>query len=250
MQTNNYTFVPTIRKLRENSLLKVAVVLTFQTLGCRKPQKAEISILSLNFDTEYMRFSISNKPFNKLAGIAAALMILPVAVACDTPVAETTEPADTTEMPADTAATPTGGDTIVDVAASNGSFNTLVSAIQSAGLAETLSGEGPFTVFAPTDEAFDALPEGVLDKLLLPENQEVLTQILTYHVLPAEVPSSEISPGMVATVEGEDVDIAVDGSNVTVNGATVAMPDVMASNGVIHVIDSVLVPPTVDVSAL
>ncbi len=197
-----------------------------------------------------MRFSISDKPFNKIASIAAALMILPVAVACDAPVAETTEPADTAEMPADTAEMPAEGETIVDVAASNGSFNTLVTAIQSAGLAETLSDEGPFTVFAPTDEAFDALPAGVLDKLLLPENQEVLAQILTYHVVAAEVPSSEITPGMVATVEGGEVDIAVDGSTVTVNGATVTMPDVMASNGVIHVIDSVLVPPTVDVSAL
>ncbi len=197
-----------------------------------------------------MRFSISNKPFNKLAGLAAALMILPVAVACDSQVAETTEPVDTAEMPADTAEMPMEGETIVDVAAANGSFNTLVAAIQSAGLAETLSAEGPYTVFAPTDEAFAALPAGVLDKLLLPENQEVLTQILTYHVVPAEVPSSAIEPGMVTTVEGGDVDIAADGGTVTVNGATVTMPDVMASNGVIHVIDSVLVPSTVNVSAL
>ncbi len=199
-----------------------------------------------------MRFSISNKSFNKFAGIAAALMILPVAVACDSQVAETTEPIEPvdTEMPADTAETTTESETIVDVAAANGSFNTLVAAIEAAGLAETLSGEGPFTVFAPTDEAFAALPEGVLDSLLLPENQEVLAQILTYHVVPAEVPSSEITPGAVATVEGEEVNIAVDGDTVSVNDATVAMPDVMASNGVIHVIDSVLVPSTVDVSAL
>ena len=200
-----------------------------------------------------MRFSTSNKSFNKFAGIAAALMILPVAVACDNQVSETAEPVepvDTTEIPADTAETSTEGETIVDVAAANGSFNTLVAAIEAAGLAETLNGEGPFTVFAPTDQAFEALPAGVLDKLLLPENQEVLSQILTYHVIPAEVPSSEITPGAVETVEGEAVDIAVDGGTVSVNGATVAMPDVMASNGVIHVIDSVLVPPTVDVSAL
>ncbi|WP_228024892.1 fasciclin domain-containing protein [cf. Phormidesmis sp. LEGE 11477] len=198
-----------------------------------------------------MRFSISNKSFNKFAGVAAALMILPVAVACDSQVADTTEsiePVDT-EMPADTAET-TEGETIVDVAAANGSFDTLVAAVQAAGLAETLSSEGPFTVFAPTDEAFEALPEGALDSLLEPENQEVLSQILTYHVVPAEVPSSEIAPGAVATVEGEEVDIAVDGDTVSVNDATVVTADVMASNGVIHVIDSVLVPPTVDLSAL
>ncbi|MBE9062204.1 fasciclin domain-containing protein [cf. Phormidesmis sp. LEGE 11477] len=178
-------------------------------------------------------------------------MILPVAVACDSQVADTTEsiePVDT-EMPADTAET-TEGETIVDVAAANGSFDTLVAAVQAAGLAETLSSEGPFTVFAPTDEAFEALPEGALDSLLEPENQEVLSQILTYHVVPAEVPSSEIAPGAVATVEGEEVDIAVDGDTVSVNDATVVTADVMASNGVIHVIDSVLVPPTVDLSAL
>ena len=199
-----------------------------------------------------MRFSIANKSFNKFAGIAAALMILPVAVACDSQVAETTEPTESadTEVPADTAETPAEGETIVDIAAADDSFEILVAAIEAAGLTEALSGEGPFTVFAPTDEAFEALPEGVLDSLLLPENQEVLSQILTYHVVPAEVLSSEIAPGAVETVEGGEVDIAVDGDTVSVNDATVVMPDVMASNGVIHVIDSVLVPPTVDVSAL
>ncbi|MEM8505968.1 MAG: fasciclin domain-containing protein [Cyanobacteria bacterium P01_D01_bin.1] len=197
-----------------------------------------------------MKFSIFNKSFRRFVGVAAALMVLPVVVACETQVSETTEPVETTEAPTDAAETPTEDGTIVDVAASNGSFNTLVAAIESAGLAETLSGEGPYTVFAPTDEAFEALPEGVLDALLLPENQETLSQVLTYHVVPAEVPSSDIAPGMVETVGGESVDVAVDGETVTVNEATVVMPDVMASNGVIHVVDSVLVPPTVDVSML
>ncbi|MCU0277344.1 MAG: fasciclin domain-containing protein [Candidatus Nanopelagicales bacterium] len=142
------------------------------------------------------------------------------------------------------------GDTIVDVAASNPDFTTLVAAVEAAGLAETLSGEGPFTVFAPTNAAFEALPEGLVDKLLLPENKEVLTQILTYHVVAGEVLSTDIQPGEVPTVEGEDLTIKVKDGTVTVNGATVEAADVEASNGVIHVIDEVLVPPNVDVSAL
>ena len=104
--------------------------------------------------------------------------------------------------------------------------------------------------FAPTDEAFEALPEGVLEQLLLPENQEALTSILTYHVVPGEVPASEIESGPVPTAEGGEVDVTADGGTVTVNGATVVEPDVMASNGVIHVIDQVLLPPTLDLSTL
>jgi uncharacterized surface protein with fasciclin (FAS1) repeats len=139
--------------------------------------------------------------------------------------------------------------TIVDVAASNPDFSTLVTAVGAAGLADTLSGEGPFTVFAPTNEAFEALPEGVLDALLLPENKDALTSILTYHVLADEVMASEVTAGDVPTVEGSTIEIATDGG-VTVNGANVTATDVEASNGVIHVIDAVLVPPTVDVAAL
>ena len=141
-------------------------------------------------------------------------------------------------------------DTIVDVAAGNPDFSTLVAAVEAADLAETLSAEGPYTVFAPTDEAFEALPAGLLDALLLPENKEVLTQILTYHVVEGEVMSADIEPGDVPTVEGEDLTIEVTGGAVTVNGATVEAADVEASNGVIHVIDEVLVPPNVDVASL
>lgn len=205
-----------------------------------------------------MYFSTPVKSFKKLSGLAAALMILPVAVACGGEPATDTTIDSTTEAPADTAATTdpsaapmaTEGGTIVDVATANGSFDTLVSAIQAAGLAETLSGEGPYTVFAPTDEAFAALPEGTLDKLLLPENKEVLTQILTYHVVSGNIPSSDVTTGAVPSLEGGDLDITADAGSVTVNGAAVTQPDVMASNGVIHVIDQVLVPPTVDVSTL
>ncbi len=150
--------------------------------------------------------------------------------------------------PADTMAAEAG--TIVEVASDNPDFSTLVAAVTAAGLAETLGAEGPYTVFAPTNAAFEALPEGTLDALLKPENKEVLTQILTYHVVEGEVMSTDIQPGKVPTVEGEDLTIKVDGSTVTVNGATVEAADVEASNGVIHVIDEVLVPPNVDVSSL
>lgn len=203
-----------------------------------------------------MRFLNSLTSGKKLAAVAAALMILPVAVACDT--ATTTEEiavdpsAETVDSPTDEAMTDseTVSETIVDVAIANGSFETLVAAIQAADLGETLSAEGPYTVFAPTDEAFAALPEGILETLLLPENKETLQQILTYHVVASEVPSSDIAPGAVPTVADEDVTLSVDDSTVMVNEATVVQPDVMASNGVIHVIDTVLLPPSLDLSTL
>lgn len=132
--------------------------------------------------------------------------------------------------------------TVVDVAVDSGSFQTLTAAIQAAGLEETLQGAGPFTVFAPTDEAFAALPEGTVEELLLPENRDRLVQILTYHVVPGAVASSDILPGEAATVEGTSVNLMVQDGTVQVNEATVIQADVPASNGVIHVIDSVLIP--------
>lgn len=139
--------------------------------------------------------------------------------------------------------------TIVEIAASNPDFSTLVAAIDAAGLVETLNGPGPFTVFAPTNEAFAALPAGVLDALLLPENKDLLIQILTYHVVPGTVMAADVMAGDVATVEGQNITIATDGG-VTVNGAAVVQTDIVASNGVIHVIDAVLLPPGVDAAAL
>ncbi len=132
---------------------------------------------------------------------------------------------------------------IVDIAASNGNFNTLVAAVTAAGLVDTLKGEGPFTVFAPTDAAFAALPAGTVETLLMPENIDQLTAILTYHVVPGAVTSDQLAGQRlsVATVNGEDVHI--DGRNgVTVENATVTTADIIASNGVIHVIDAVLLP--------
>jgi uncharacterized surface protein with fasciclin (FAS1) repeats len=105
-------------------------------------------------------------------------------------------------------------------------------------------------VFAPTDEAFAALPAGLVDKLLLPENKEVLVSILTYHVLAGEVPAAAVAPGKVATVQGSEAEITVEGSSVMIDDANVVQTDIEASNGVIHVIDAVLLPPGVDPAAL
>ena len=132
---------------------------------------------------------------------------------------------------------------IVETAVGAGTFTTLVAAVEAAGLVETLKGEGPFTVFAPTDEAFAALPAGTVDTLLLPENKDQLVAILTYHVVPGKVMSADLAGKelAVATVNGAEVAIdATDG--VSVNGANVVTADIEASNGVVHVIDAVIMP--------
>ena len=133
---------------------------------------------------------------------------------------------------------------IVDTAVAAGSFTTLVAAVTAAGLGETLKGKGPFTVFAPTDEAFKKLPAGTVEDLLKPENKDKLVSILTYHVVPGKVMSKDIAGKTmhVKTVQGADV--AVDATNgVTVGGAKVVTADIDATNGVIHVIDAVIMPP-------
>ncbi len=131
---------------------------------------------------------------------------------------------------------------IVDTAAGNDDFETLVAAVQAAGLVDTLKGDGPFTVFAPTDAAFEALPDGTVDSLLMEENSDQLTSILTYHVVPGKVMSSDLEDGMTAeTVEGSTITISLD-DGAMVNDANIVTADIEASNGVIHVIDSVLMP--------
>jgi LPXTG-motif cell wall-anchored protein len=132
---------------------------------------------------------------------------------------------------------------IVQTAQAAGQFNTLVAAVQAAGLVDTLSGPGPFTVFAPTDEAFAKLPAGTVDNLL--KNPEQLRKVLTYHVVAGSVPASQVV-GLTSatTVQGENVAIRVQGGNVMVNNANVVATDVMASNGIIHVIDAVILPPS------
>ncbi len=132
---------------------------------------------------------------------------------------------------------------IVDTAAANPDFETLVAAVQAAGLVDTLKGDGPFTVFAPTDAAFAALPEGTVETLLKPENKDKLIDILTYHVVPAKVMSTDLSDGMTATtVEGGDLTVDLD-SGVMINDAHVTAADIETSNGVIHVVDKVILPP-------
>jgi uncharacterized surface protein with fasciclin (FAS1) repeats len=129
---------------------------------------------------------------------------------------------------------------IVDTAKSAGSFNTLVTAVQAAGLVDTLKGPGPFTVFAPTDAAFAKIPPEKLDALL--KDKAALTKVLTYHVVPGKVTAADVKPGAVKTVEGSPLKVSVNGGKVMVNDAHVAKTDVMADNGVIHVIDSVVMP--------
>ncbi|HKK98149.1 MAG TPA: fasciclin domain-containing protein [Marivita sp.] len=132
---------------------------------------------------------------------------------------------------------------IVDTAVEAGTFETLVAAVQAADLVETLKSEGPFTVFAPTDEAFAALPEGTVDTLLMPENKDQLVSILTYHVVPGKVMSTDLTDDMEATtVQGADITIDLD-DGVMVENATVTTADIETSNGVIHVIDTVILPP-------
>lgn len=131
---------------------------------------------------------------------------------------------------------------IVGVAAANGSFNTLVAAVKAAGLVETLQSAGPFTVFAPTDAAFAKLPKGTVESLLKPENKDKLVAILTYHVVAGKVMAKDVKTMQAKTVNGKSLSLKVSDSGVTVDKAKVVKTDVMASNGVIHVIDSVVLP--------
>jgi uncharacterized surface protein with fasciclin (FAS1) repeats len=180
-----------------------------------------------------------------VVSIAAALTLSACSSSSDeATTAETTSAAEEAEVMEEA-----GTGTIVEVASSTEGFSTLVTAVSAAGLVDTLNGEGPFTVFAPTDDAFAALPAGVLDALLLPENKDVLTQILTYHVVPDQVMAADVTDGEVATVEGQSVTLST-ADGVTVNGAKVIQADVVTSNGVIHAIDAVLLPPGVDPAAL
>ena len=179
----------------------------------------------------------------KLVALALVASISFAACGSDSESTESTEAAATEE----TVATEVGD--IVAVASATEGFSTLVAALTAGGLVETLQGAGPFTVFAPTDAAFAALPEGLLEKLLLPENKAVLVSILTYHVVAGKVMSTEVVAGDVPSVEGSNLTLATE-MGVQVNGATVTQADVEATNGVIHVIDAVLVPSTVDITKL
>ncbi|UUY03646.1 fasciclin domain-containing protein [Svornostia abyssi] len=177
--------------------------------------------------------------------VFAALPVLALGVAaCGD---DEDESASTTAAPAETQTTEmAASEDIVALASGNDDLSTLVTAVTAADLVETLQGDGPFTVFAPTNEAFEALPAGTLDDLLKPENKEQLTEILTYHVVPDEAMAADLTDGQkLKTVQGEELEVGVaDDGTVTINGAEVTTADVDASNGVVHVIDEVLTPPS------
>ncbi len=179
--------------------------------------------------------------------LVAAVLVISACAPAATP--EPTQPPMPTATPVLPTATP-APKTIVDIAVADGRFSTLVAAVQAAGLVETLSGEGPFTVFAPTDDAFAKLPKETLDNLLKPENKDQLVKILTYHVVPGKVLASDVVKLSEAqTVAGEPITIKVEGDKVFINDAQVILTDIEASNGVIHVIDTVILPPSMTAEA-
>lgn len=180
-------------------------------------------------------------------GLASSLFVLAACGDDEESTEATTAPTVAATTPVTDEAAPAGD--IVAVASANPSFSTLVAAVAAAGLVETLQGPGPFTVFAPTNDAFAALPAGLVDALLLPENKDALTQILTYHVVAGQVMAADVVAGDVPTVQGTNLTITTDGG-VKIFDANVVQTDVMASNGVIHVIDQVLVPDGLDIEAL
>ena len=187
-----------------------------------------------------MKVQQSQRLFGKTVGIAIATASLLVSV----PTFAGSHPASSSK-PATSVSQATATGTIVDVASANPSFKTLVAALKAADLVDTLSGAGPFTVFAPTDAAFAALPKGTLQKLLKPENKATLQKILTYHVVPGAVDSKTIKSGQVKTVEGTAVNVKVNNGSVMVDKAKVTKADIKATNGVIHVINKVLLPADV-----
>ncbi|PSB33512.1 fasciclin domain-containing protein [Chlorogloea sp. CCALA 695] len=158
-----------------------------------------------------------------------------------TPVPSTSSPTETTPGAS------TGSENLVALAAANGSFKTLTAALKAADLTATLEGTGPFTIFAPNDQAFAALPQEALQELLKPENKALLVKILTYHVVPGKVTSTDLKSGAVKSVEGGSINVKVDpATGVSLNNdAKVVQPDIQASNGVIHAIDKVILPPDI-----
>jgi len=180
--------------------------------------------------------------------VFALLMVLTLVVSACAPLITTSEPAPTpTPVPQPMPDEKPLAD-IVDTAIAAGSFNTLVTAVQAAGLVDALKGEGPFTVFAPTDEAFAAVPADTLNALLA--DPEALSQVLLYHVLPGKVMAASVADGLsVETLQGAPVNFSIQDGKAMINGATIVTTDIETSNGVIHVIDSVILPPTPEAEA-
>jgi uncharacterized surface protein with fasciclin (FAS1) repeats len=173
--------------------------------------------------------------------LSMAMLAIVGMIACGEAPAETEAPVEETVVEAPAA--PAVPATVVDIAVGSADHSTLVAAVTAAGLGETLSGAGPFTVFAPTNAAFSALPAGTLEDLLKPENKEKLASILTFHVVAGKVMSTDLTDGMKATtVNGQEITIGVKEGKVTVNGANVTTADLGAGNGVVHVLDAVILP--------
>ncbi|MBD2494342.1 fasciclin domain-containing protein [Nostoc sp. FACHB-280] len=182
-------------------------------------------------------------PYNRGSRTEAAPVTPPAATPAKPPATEV--PATETPAPTSTNETSDSKKTVVALAESSSSFKTLTAALKAAGLIDTLQGAGPFTIFAPTDAAFAKLPQDALKELLKPENKEVLVKILTYHVVPGKVLSSDLKSGEVKSLQGDTINVKVDAATgVTVNDGKVTQPDIQGSNGVIHVIDTVILPPS------
>jgi uncharacterized surface protein with fasciclin (FAS1) repeats len=201
-----------------------------------------------------LTLSKSVKKFAALAGAASAFVMLPVlAEKMPTSGMQTQPPSMQTQPQAETkpmtpSASPamnstTTSGSVVEVAASNGSFKTLTAALKAAGLDKALASGGSYTVFAPTDEAFAALPKGTVEELLKPENKDTLVKLLTYHVIQGEKASTSLQSGDTETLSGAPIKVNVSSGGVMVNDANVVQADIKANNGVIHVIDKVILPP-------
>ena len=201
------------------------------------------------------RPSIFNEPpYNRSGGAATppetSPAPMPDATTPATPPETSPAPMPDATTPAPVPTTPgasTGSENLVALAAANGSFKTLTAALKAADLTATLEGTGPFTIFAPNDQAFAALPQEALQELLKPENKALLVKILTYHVVPGKVTSTDLKSGAVKSVEGGAINVKVDSATgVSLNDdAKVVQPDIQASNGVIHAIDKVILPPDI-----
>ena len=183
-----------------------------------------------------------NKTSTILIALASVLISIPAQADCLNNSNKLSNLSNTSQVSANNKSNE--AESIVEIAASNPNFKTLVAAIQAADLTETLSGDTKLTVFAPTNAAFAKLPKETLAKLLRPENKAALQQILTYHVVPGTIDSQSLKSGQVKTVEGSRVHVAVSQRNgIRINKSRVIQPDIKASNGIIHVIDTVLIPP-------
>ncbi|BAU11058.1 beta-Ig-H3/fasciclin [Leptolyngbya sp. NIES-3755] len=189
-----------------------------------------------------------------ITGIALSAILLPIAAACTSqPTAQaptTTQPAPeatTPVSPAPNAQTsPANAQSVADLIENNPSLSTLSAVIDEADLSDTLEQGGPYTIFAPSDQAFAAIPAATRERLLRDENRALLRQILTNHVVPGNLTASQLQPGQIQTQAGSPVNLQIDGQKVRINQAQVIQPDLLAANGVVHIVDRIILPPNVN----